>query len=105
MLRNACHFYLPRLANRQMPFFTDGTRRSRRRGATMRNPLSALAEFEMSTDTAKLAVAETVANAISNTPPNTTVLLGFDNLVHFLDWLDAEQALQSIAEAYASEEC
>ncbi len=98
MSRNACHFYLPLLANRQLPLFSASTERSRKRGTTMRSTPATFTAVEIPLYAANLAVAETVANAICNAPTNTTVLLGFDNLVHFLDWLDAEQQMKNTAE-------
>ncbi len=89
MSRNPCHFYLPVLANRQLPLFRESNARSRKRQMPEMVPTSAMqAPQAIPMLDAQFAVAQTIANTI--TPAGTTVLLGFDNLVHFLDWLDTE---------------
>jgi hypothetical protein len=93
MSRNPCHFYLPVLANRPLPLFRESNARSRKRQMPEMGQEMVLASAMQAPQAipmldAQFAVAQTIANTI--TPAGTTVLLGFDNLVHFLDWLDTE---------------
>ncbi len=96
MSRNACHFYLPIQANRPLPLFRESNSRSRtRRLPELAQDKPALAVNSALAE-AQFAVAQTIASTIS--PTGTTVLLGFDNLVHFLDWLENEPMPVHVAE-------